>query len=365
MRKFNKCLVQSPNSGISYFHGVSSKPLIYSTLGAQLEKITHKFPNNIALISQHQEKALTYIELFQKAQKIAASFLALGLKKHDRIACYAPNCYQWYLVEFAAAMANLILVNINPAYQTSELEYALNKVQCKALVTASKFKSSDYMEIIENIAPEIRQSSPGQLNSIKLPHLKTLIKMDDKKTNGYFNFSDLYDFYDSSHILELNKIKIDPDDPTNIQFTSGTTGKPKGATLSHLNILNNGYFIGERLNYTSEDRICVSVPLYHCFAMVLGNLGALTRGASVVYPSDSFSAKETLKAISRFQCTSVYVVPKMFIDCLNELKDNGKKYPNVLVEEKKSKNLKKINKSSSVSEILFEKQAPLNYEYPL
>lgn len=345
-----------PLRTISYFHGVSHKPLLYSTIGAQLEKTTEKFANNIAVISQHQKKALTYQELFQEVTKLAASFRALGLKKHDRIGICSPNCYQWYLVQMAASMADLILVNINPAYQANELEFALNKVECKALVTASKFKSSNYLEMLDGMAPEIKTSEPGRLNSSRLPHLKTLISIDDKKLNGFYNFSSLMEFHDSSHMRELRKLKIDPDDPTNIQFTSGTTGKPKGAVLSHNNILNNGYFIGERLNYTPNDRICVIVPLYHCFGMVLGNLGAMTRGASVVYPSEGFDPKQVMRAVTRFECTSIYGVPTMFIECLNELEKNRKLSHGKTHEHKPHAPAKKSKKENPI-EGLFDKDS--------
>ena len=176
-----KSLFHFSTHSISYFHGIGSKPILYRTIGEQLELTSQKFSQNIALISQHQQKAFTYHELTQEVHKIAASFLALGLKKHDRIGIYSPNCYEWYLTQLAASLSDLILVNINPAYQASELEYALNKVECKALITASSFKSSNYLQMLDEIAPEISKSKLGELKSARLPHLQILIKIQDEK----------------------------------------------------------------------------------------------------------------------------------------------------------------------------------------
>ena len=354
-------------AAISYFHGVGLKPILYRTIGEQLELTTQKHASALAMISMHQQKAFTYQELFQEVNRLAASFLALGLKRHDRIGIYSPNCYQWYLVQLAASMADLILVNINPAYQANELEFALNKVECKALVTASRFKSSDYLKILGEIAPEIKASHPGNLKSARLPHLKTLIKFDDEKTPGYYNFSEYLEFHDSSHLMELNKIKshINPDDPTNIQFTSGTTGRPKGATLSHLNILNNGFFIGERLHDNQGDRICVPVPLYHCFGLVLGNMAAITRGACVVYPSEGFSAQETLKPASRFQCTSIYGLPTMFIEYLNELDKNKQETTQSPAKSESKEQGKEKNLASYNSPYANLFQEPINQRFDL
>lgn len=219
------------------------------------------------------------------------------------------------ITQFATAKAGLVLVNINPAYRLSELEYALNKVEAVALITAARFKTSDYLAMIRELAPEIDGATPGGLRAAALPHLKTVIQIGEDAAPGMYGFEEvLARGAEAGHAaVEALAPTLQFDDPINIQFTSGTTGSPKGATLTHHNILNNGYFIGQTMKYTPEDRICIPVPLYHCFGMVIGNLAAVTHGAAMVFPSDAFDPRATLETIAAERCTSLYGVPTMFI----------------------------------------------------
>ncbi|CAD8100984.1 unnamed protein product [Paramecium primaurelia] len=310
----------------SYYHGVSSVPLTYKTIGQQLQDITEKYPDNIAIISQLQGIDMKYSELYTRSKELAAAFIALGLEKGDRIGIWSPNNIEWALTQFAAAMADLILVNINPAYQSLELEYTLNKVGCKALIMKSSFKHSNYVAMIRELAPEL--DTPGQLQSKRLPYLKSAIIIDNIHKHGFYNFKDIFSISNADHLHEVdNRMeKQDPDDITNIQFTSGTTGLPKGASLSHINILNNGKYVGGRINYTEKDIVAIAVPLYHCFGMVLGNLACINYGSTMVYPSDGFSAAATLEAVTNYKCTSIYGVPTMFIEYLNEYEKHNLKY---------------------------------------
>lgn len=207
----------------SYIHGTSTNPLQYMTVSAKFDQISQKYGDNVALISHHQNKEYKYGELWDEANHIAASLIALGLRPKDRIGIYAPSNVEWYLLQLASSLADLILVNINPAYQSSELKFVLNKVECKALVTAVSLKKSNYIDILYGLAPELHTSQPGQLNSKELPYLKSVIRLDEEKSKGFFNFEDLYSFYEHDHERELEKrrAKQEPDHPANIQFTSG------------------------------------------------------------------------------------------------------------------------------------------------
>jgi fatty-acyl-CoA synthase len=303
----------------SYVHGASDVPLLGETIGAAFDRSAAAWPSRDALIARHQSVRWTYAELKQRVDGFAAGLLALGLEPGDRIGIWAPNCAEWVLTQFATAKAGLILVTINPAYRLSEVEYALKHVGCRALVTADHFKSSDYAGMLEELAPEIATSAPGRLKSVRFPNLEILIRVGDGIRPGFLPFDDVASLAQDADRARLGELAgtIQFDDAVNIQFTSGTTGAPKGATLTHHNILNNGYFLGRGLYLSERDRICIPVPLYHCFGMVIGNLSALTHGAAMVYPAASFDAVETLEAVQAERCTALLGVPTMFIAMLD------------------------------------------------
>jgi fatty-acyl-CoA synthase len=300
---------------LSYAHGASDTPFIGDTIGVHFDRIVERFGERDALIVRHQEIRWTYRELKERVDRFAAGLLALGLKRGDRIGIWSPNNAEWVVTQFATAKAGLILVNINPAYRLAELEYALNKVGCVALITATRFKTSDYHAMLRELAPELVTASPGNLHAAKLPELRLLITIGDEHAAGMLRFDDISSLARDAerHRLAALGEELQFDDRINIQFTSGTTGFPKGATLSHHNILNNGYFAGRAMRFTEKDRLCIPVPLYHCFGMVLGNLCCLTHGAAMVYPSDGFEPLATLEAIEAERCTAVHGVPTMFI----------------------------------------------------
>jgi fatty-acyl-CoA synthase len=274
-----------------------------------------KFSDRPALIVRHQSINWSYAELNQKADDFAAGLLSLGFQPGDRVGVWAPNCAEWIVAQYATAKAGIIQVNINPAYRLHELEYVLNKVSCKGLITAAQFKSSDYIDMLYQLAPEIRTSKAGELKSEKLPHLQWLIRLGNEKSDGFLNFDDISNAAnrESLAILEDTGKALTAESAINIQFTSGTTGSPKGATLTHRNILNNGFFVGEAMKFTEADRLCIPVPLYHCFGMVMGSLNCVTHGACMVFPSDGFDPESTLKTISEEKCTALFGVPTMFI----------------------------------------------------
>ena len=299
----------------SYVHGASATPLISNTIGQFFDFACEKWAARPALVVRHQDVRFTYGELREKVEQLAAGFLALGLEPGDRIGIWSPNNMEWVLTQFATAKIGLILVNINPAYRLSELEYVLNKVGCKALILAERFKSSEYVGMLRELAPELAKAVPGALSSKRLPSLQTVVVLGQSQHAGALRFADALTQGEDAHrrrISELSQV-LQFDEPINIQFTSGTTGAPKGATLSHHNILNNGFFIGEAMRLTMEDRLCIPVPLYHCFGMVLGNLAALTHGACMVFPGEGFDPLATLQAVAEERCTALHGVPTMFI----------------------------------------------------
>ena len=299
----------------SYAHGASTKPLLGETLGVNFDLAAEKWGERDALIVRHQNIRWTYNDLKNEVDAFAAGLIALGLEPGDRIGIWSPNNSEWVVTQYATAKAGLILVNINPAYRVSELEYALNKVTCKALILATQFKSSDYMGMLKELAPEISFCEPGSLKSERLPNLQTVIKIGQSTERGFIDFREVAgkaSKKDKDRIKDL-ATTLQFDDPINIQFTSGTTGFPKGATLTHFNVLNNGYFTGESLKFTSVDRLCVPVPLYHCFGMVLSNIAALTHGAALIYPGEAFDPLSVLEAVQEEKCTGLHGVPTMFI----------------------------------------------------
>jgi fatty-acyl-CoA synthase len=300
---------------LSYASGAATVPFIGTTIGQQFDNTVTRWGDRLGLVSRGQDIRWSYAELAQRVEAAAAGLLALGLAPGDRVGIWSPNNAEWIITQFATAKAGLILVNINPAYRTSELEYCLKKVGCKALIFAHRFKTSDYGAMLREIAPEIDSATPGALEAKALPELRLLIQIGGADAPGQIGFDDLMNRgTEEAHArLEALSQTLQFDDPINIQFTSGTTGSPKGATLTHHNILNNGYFIGQTLRYTEADRVCVPVPLYHCFGMVIGALACLTHGAALVLPGEAFDPLATLRAIEAERCTSVYGVPTMFI----------------------------------------------------
>ncbi|MBX3503405.1 MAG: AMP-binding protein [Alphaproteobacteria bacterium] len=289
---------------LSYDHGTSRTKLIGETIGAFFDRQVAAYREREALVVRHQGIRWSWGELARRVDDLAAGLLSLGLKRGERVGIWSPNNSEWTLTQFATAKAGLVLVNVNPAYRRAELEYAMNKVECSALILAPSLKTSNYLEIVEDLVREK-----------KLPHLKHIVRLGGEKTPGMLNFDDIAVAGGNAEKAALADIgpTLQFDDPINIQFTSGTTGFPKGATLSHHNILNNGFFVGEGLKLTPEDRLCIPVPLYHCFGMVMGNLGCLTHGSTMVYPAEAFDPLATLQACAEERCTALYGVPTMFI----------------------------------------------------
>ena len=302
----------------SYVHGVSSTPLIGETIGQLLRRITAEGPERPALITRHQNVRWSYADLLRRSEDLAVGLRKLGLEKGDRVGIWSANVSEWVLAQFGTALAGLILVNINPAYRSHEFDYAMKKSGCRALILSPGHKNNDYFASLRTCAPEIDAAQPGKLRSEGLPKLEFVIRLGADKSPGMLNFDEVAKPATANERAELMAFEasLQFDDPINIQFTSGTTGAPKGATLTHHNILNNGYFIGEAMRLTPDDRLCIPVPYYHCFGMVLGNLACVTHGSCMVSPSEGFDPVATLEAVQAERCTGLHGVPTMFIAML-------------------------------------------------
>ncbi len=309
----------APKDGLSYVRGTTAVPLSDATIGAFLLDTAARFPDRPAVVFREQGIRWNWREFAEEVDVFAAGLLAIGIGKGDRVGIWSPNRVEWLLTQFATARIGAVLVNINPAYRLAELEYALNKVGCKAIVAAESFKTSKYLEMLQALAPEFASATPGDLHAAKLPALRAVIRMCDTETPGMLNFSEVIEDgrerLEQEGRAELDAIgaTLNADEAINIQFTSGTTGNPKGATLTHRNVVNNGRFIATAMRLTEADSLCIPVPLYHCFGMVLAVLACVSVGANMVFPGEAFDPRATLEAVSEEGCTALHGVPTMFI----------------------------------------------------
>lgn len=311
----------APVDGISYVKVETTVDLEFVTIPQLMRATVSRHGPREAVVFADTGERRSYYDFDREIDALASGLLAMGLQKGERVGLWSPNRYEWILTQFATARIGLVMVNINPAYRLAEFEYALNKVGCKALILAKSFKTSDYLGMVRQLAPELESCEPGRLSSVKLPTLKSVVVMDDDPGPGVFTFEQVKNLGGPAQQLRLSMIdsSLNPDDAINIQFTSGTTGAPKGATLSHYNIVNNARFVTDRIELTNSDRLCIPVPLYHCFGMVMGVLGAVSKGAAMVFPGESFDPVTTLEALSKERCTAVYGVPTMFVAMLEEM----------------------------------------------
>ena len=303
----------------SYSQGALDKPLLAMTIGQAFDQTAARYPQGEALVVRHQQQRYTWAQLAEEVDLYARALLALGLQAGDRLGVWAPNGAEWFISQFASAKIGVILVNINPAYRLSELEYVLKQSACQWLVCAGAFKTSNYHAMLQELIPELAEQSVGALDCVRFADLRGVISLAAEPPAGFLPWSHLAMLADEvePEQLRCREASLHVDQPVNIQYTSGTTGFPKGATLSHHNILNNGYMVGESLGLTASDRLVIPVPLYHCFGMVMGNLGCVTHGTTMIYPAEAFDPGLTLQAVAQERATGLYGVPTMFIAMLD------------------------------------------------
>ncbi|MCT8163346.1 MULTISPECIES: fatty acid CoA ligase family protein [unclassified Pseudomonas] len=300
----------------SYSLGNQDKPLLDQCIGDAFDATVARFPDREALVVRHQALRYTWRQLAEAVDQHARALMALGVQPGDRLGIWAPNCAEWCITQFASAKIGAILVNINPAYRSSELDYALGQSGCSWVICADAFKTSDYHAMLLDLVPGLALAQEGQpMDCERFPQLRGLISLASAPPSGFLSWQQLQTRAEavSAQALRERQARLHRDDPINIQYTSGTTGFPKGATLSHHNILNNGYMVGESLGLTEDDRLVVPVPLYHCFGMVMANLGCMTHGSTLIYPNDAFDPLATLRAVAEEKATALYGVPTMFI----------------------------------------------------
>ena len=312
-------LGRTPRDGLAHVAGETREPLLQLTIPQLLQlAVAGNGPRDAAIFPE-QGRRLTWDQLEQEVDAFAGGLIKLGIAKGDRVGIWSPNRWEWLVTQYATARIGAILVNINPAYRIFELDYALNKVGCVALVTASRFKSSDYVGMLRSLAPELERCAPGELQSQKLPTVRSIILMGEEKSPGMFGFAEIMEKGAGVPRARLDaaSASLQPGDAINIQFTSGTTGAPKGATLTHANIVNNGHFVTAAMKLSASDRLCIPVPFYHCFGMVMGSLGCVSKGATMVFPGEGFDAATTLRAVEGEKCTALYGVPTMFVAMLD------------------------------------------------
>lgn len=303
----------------SYTRGRQDRPLLTQTIGQAFDATVARLGEQEALVARHQRLRYSWRQLAEHVESCARALMALGIETGDRVGIWAPNCAQWCILQVATAKVGAILVNVNPAYRVGELEYVLRQSGCSWLVCADAFKHSDYHAMVQALVPELATAAPGQISSAALPALRGVVSLANDPPAGFLPWAALatWGMSVSREACTGRQNSLHFDQPVNIQYTSGTTGAPKGATLSHYNILNNGFMVGASLGLTAHDRMVIPVPLYHCFGMVMGNLGCITHGTTMIYPGDGFDAELALRAVAEERGTILYGVPTMFIAMLD------------------------------------------------